>query len=313
MSCPTVVNQSANVSGSAGFGVQRSVLAAALSVEIILGVTGNALVIITKIKCWRQRVFLSPIPLVNLTVSDLGCSLLIIPASLLAVLSGGQGSPWCEVVSLLKFAFITSSLGSLAILSVQRCVGVASAGSWKTVAIVGGCITSWMTGIIFGSVPVVFQWIRYDPAEMLCAVFWEDNYSDMLLYILCAFSVTVFLPLLLILACTLLTSSGRGWICNSKNDGDDLSSVTPLLLVTYCLCYTPFTVAEMILLGNLDFSPAPEWLRTLSSVIAYLDCGLNPVIYCINAEFRGAVLSLLQVKRKTSTDPELMSVNQLET
>lgn len=42
-----------------------------------------------------------------------GCSLLIISGSLLAMLTGGQRSPWCEVVSLLKFAFISSSIGSI--------------------------------------------------------------------------------------------------------------------------------------------------------------------------------------------------------
>lgn len=42
-----------------------------------------------------------------------GCSLLIISSSLLAMLTGGQRSPWCEVVSLLKFAFISSSIGSI--------------------------------------------------------------------------------------------------------------------------------------------------------------------------------------------------------
>lgn len=51
---------------------------------------------------------------------------------------------------------------------------------------------------------------RYDPAEMLCAVFWENSYSDMSLYILCAFSVCVFLPFLLITSCCLLRASGCG-------------------------------------------------------------------------------------------------------
>jgi len=47
------------------------------------------------------------------TLSLQGSSALIISGSLLAMLTGGQTSPWCEVVSLLKFAFITSSVGSI--------------------------------------------------------------------------------------------------------------------------------------------------------------------------------------------------------
>lgn len=49
---------------------------------------------------------------------------------------------------------------------------------------------------------------RYDPAEMLCAVFWENSYSDMLIYILSAFSVCIFLPFLFILLCSLLSAFG---------------------------------------------------------------------------------------------------------
>ncbi|MBN3305402.1 OPSB protein, partial [Amia calva] len=229
-------------------------------------------------------------------------------SSLLAVLMEGERSPWCEIVSLLKFAFITSSLGSLAILCVQRCVGVASTGSWKTVIVVIACITSWVTGLVFGSVPVVFQWIRYDPAEMLCAVFWQDSYSDMLLYILSAFSLCIFTPLLIIIVCSLLTSAGL-----SQNCGDeDLSSVTPLLVAVYFLCYTPFVLSELILLGRLDLSPAPDWLRTLSSVMAYLDCVLNPLIYCTNQDFREAVLGVLWTNRKAKVQPVLTSVVRLQ-
>lgn len=53
------------------------------------------------------------LPFVSLTLSDLCCAMLIMTGSLLAVLTGGQSSPWCEAVSLFKFTFITSSIGSV--------------------------------------------------------------------------------------------------------------------------------------------------------------------------------------------------------
>ncbi len=55
---------------------------------------------------------------------------------------------------------------------------------------------------------------RFDPAEMLCAVFWESSYSDMLVYILCAFSISIFIPFLLIISCTILTCAGHGKDCS---------------------------------------------------------------------------------------------------
>lgn len=55
---------------------------------------------------------------------------------------------------------------------------------------------------------------RYDPAEMLCAVFFESSYSDMLVYILCAFSICIFLPFLLIFFCSLLSATCCRSRCN---------------------------------------------------------------------------------------------------
>ncbi|KAK1791900.1 hypothetical protein P4O66_013875 [Electrophorus voltai] len=277
---------------------------------MVLGVLGNALVLIVKIGCRKQFQCVYWLPFVSLTLSDFCCAVLIISSSLFAVLTGGQKSPWCEVVSLFKFTFITSSIGSVAILTVQRFVGLASTQRRLSVVMVIACLASWLMGATFGMVPVIYNWVRYDPAEMLCAVFWESGYSDMLAYILCTFSISFFPALLLILICSFLTSVGYGKNCTSQLD---LSSVTPLLVGSYLLCYTPFTVSELFLLGRLDLSPSPDWLRTLSSVMAYLDCTLNPIIYCTNQGFREAVLALLWATRKSCLpDPVLTSIKKID-
>ncbi|KAF7652407.1 hypothetical protein LDENG_00097170 [Lucifuga dentata] len=189
---------------------ERWLLVAVLGLETVMGVMGNCLVLLVKVMC-RGQFCHYWLPFISLTLSDLGCSLLIISGSLLAMLTGGQRSPWCEVVSLLKFAFISSSIGSIALLCVQRLVGVASMRRALFTVMVTACLTSWVTGVVFGCIPVVYTWIRYDPEEMLCAVFWENSYSDMLVYILCAFSVCIFLPFIIILLCSILTATGRCW------------------------------------------------------------------------------------------------------
>ncbi|KTG07218.1 hypothetical protein cypCar_00010730, partial [Cyprinus carpio] len=260
-------------------------------------------------KCKDHFQCLYWLPLFSLTLSDFLCSILIICGSLLAVLSEGQISPWCEVVSLLKFTFITSSIGSIAILCVQRYMGIPSKGKKLSVLMAVACVASWCTGAIFGAVPVVYDWIKYDPAEMLCAVFWESSYSDMLVYILCAFSISIFIPFLLILSCSILTYTGYGKDCSSQGD---LSSITPLLVFLYLLCYAPFAASELVLLGRLDLSASPEWLRSLSSVMAFLDCGLNPFIYCTNKDFRKAVLILFWNKRRSVfPNPVLTGITRL--
>ncbi|GLD52272.1 parapinopsin-like isoform X1 [Lates japonicus] len=193
---------------------EKWLLVAVLGLETVMGIVGNCLVLLVKVMCRGQFCCRYWLPFISLTLSDLGCSLLIISGSFLAMLTGGQRSPWCEVVSLLKFAFMTSSIGSIAILCVQRVIGRSSAGSALFVVMVTACLASWVTGVVFGSVPVVYTWIRYDSAEMLCAVFWENSYSDMLVYILCAFSICIFLPFLLIVFCSLLSATS---CCSNSN------------------------------------------------------------------------------------------------
>ncbi|XP_068607095.1 uncharacterized protein si:dkey-9i23.8 [Brachionichthys hirsutus] len=183
---------------------ERWLLVAVLGLEVVMGVVGNSLVLLVKVKCRGQFCCRYWLPFISLTLSDLekevtnsdnellcskGCSLFIVSGSLLALLTGGQRSPWCEVVSLLKFAFISSSIGSIAILCVQRLIG-------------------------------------------------------------------------------------------------------------------------SVLLGRMDLSPAPDWLRTLSSVMSYLDCGLNPLIYCSHYEFREAGLALLWTSRKSWSEPVLTAVSK---
>ncbi|KAI5617486.1 C3a anaphylatoxin chemotactic receptor, partial [Silurus asotus] len=290
--------------------VEKSVLVVILSIEIVLGILGNGLILIVKMVCRNQYQCVYWLPFVSLTLSDLCCAMLIMTGSLLAVLTGGQSSPWCEVVSLFKFTFITSSIGSIAILCVQQYTGLASTRRCFSVIIILACSATWLLGAVFGVVPVIYDWVRFDPAEMLCAVFWESSYSDMMIYILSSLAVTIFPSLLLIIACSFLTWAGYGKNCASQTD---LSSVTSLLVGTYLFCYTPFAVSELILLGRMDLSPSPEWLRTFSAIMAYLDCSLNPIIYCTNQEFREAVLAIFWTSRKsTIPEPVLTSITKID-
>ncbi|XP_017565674.1 C5a anaphylatoxin chemotactic receptor 1 [Pygocentrus nattereri] len=290
--------------------IEKPLLLVILSIEMVLGILGNGLVLCVKAVCRDQFQCVHWVPFVSLTLSDFFCAVLIINGSLLAILNGGQRSPWCEVVSLFKFTFITSSIGSVALLCIQPFLEMDSNGKRLSVITATVCLASWLMGVVFGTVPVIYDWVRYDPSEMLCAVFWETSYSDMLVYILCAFSVSIFPQVLIIITCSFLTSAG--YKRNSISPAD-LSSVTPLLVVSYMLCYTPFAVSEMILLARLDLSPSPEWLRTLASIMAYLDCSLNPIIYCTNQGFREALLALLWNKRKSGfPEPVLTCMKKLE-
>lgn len=53
------------------------------------------------------------------------------------------------------------SLALAAILCLQRLIGVASTGSPIFLVLATGCLASWLSGVVFGIVPVVYAWIRY--------------------------------------------------------------------------------------------------------------------------------------------------------
>ncbi|TRY89959.1 hypothetical protein DNTS_001680 [Danionella cerebrum] len=306
------MNSSNNITETDNYwsSISKSVLAPVLTIEMILGILGNGLVLVVKVLCKEHYACQYWVPLFSLTLSDFLCSGLIVCGSLSAVLTEGQLSPWCELVSLLKFTFITSSIGSIALLCFQRFMGIPSKGNRLSVFMALACAASWFTGMVFGVVPVAYDWIRYDSAEMLCAVFWESSYSDMLVYILCAFSISIFIPLLFIISCSILTWAGMGKDTSSQGD---LSSVTPMLVILYLLCYSSFSASELVLLGRFDLTPSPDWLRSLSSVMAYLDCCLNPVIYCLNKDFRRALLILIWNKRRAiSSEPVLTAITRLD-
>lgn len=53
------------------------------------------------------------------------------------------------------------SLALAAILCLQQLIGVASTGSPVFRVLASGCLASWLSGVVFGIVPVVYAWIRY--------------------------------------------------------------------------------------------------------------------------------------------------------
>lgn len=48
-----------------------------------------------------------------------------------------------------------------AVLCMQRLIGTVSTGSPRFFVLVTACLASWVTGVVFGTVPVVYDWIRY--------------------------------------------------------------------------------------------------------------------------------------------------------
>ncbi|XP_058877494.1 G-protein coupled receptor 161-like isoform X2 [Acipenser ruthenus] len=187
-----------------GVGVQRSILAPVLFLETAVGVSGNILVIVTKIKNSKLVRSNFGILMFNLSVSDLGCSLVIMVSTLVSVLAGSWvlGAVVCDLVCLLNYTFIIVSMGTLGAISLDRFVAVVFAVRYRTLfprsVAVLACVSTWISGLVFGSVPVILRWVSYDGSELVCTIRWNEDFCRVVIYTLCAFAVCFLTPIVII-------------------------------------------------------------------------------------------------------------------
>ncbi|MGH0176332.1 UNVERIFIED_CONTAM: hypothetical protein FKN15_072569 [Acipenser sinensis] len=65
-----------------------------------------------------------------------------------------------------------------------------------------------------------------------------------------------------------------------------------ILVLSYLFCYSPFAVTKVLKVAKQDLKAVPDWLSMLASLMAFLNCGMNPLIYLTNPGFREAVLKM---------------------
>nr|XP_005999320.1 PREDICTED: pinopsin-like [Latimeria chalumnae] len=177
------------------------------------------------------------------------------------------------------------------------------------------CCATWLSGLVFGAIPVFFHWVSYDTAEMICAIQWDQDFQRVVVCTLTAFVCCFLVPIAIILTSYSLMlrtfqESSRKFnkASRSGNASTKLAEMIIALVVVYLVCYTPFALTKVLKVARRSMNAVPAWLSTVASIMAFLNCGLNPLIYSTNKEFQEAVLALCHCKlrklnNRASTGP----------
>ncbi|XP_005999320.2 pinopsin [Latimeria chalumnae] len=150
---------------------------------------------------------------------------------------------------------------------------------------------------------------------MICAIQWDQDFQRVVVCTLTAFVCCFLVPIAIILTSYSLMlrtfqESSRKFnkASRSGNASTKLAEMIIALVVVYLVCYTPFALTKVLKVARRSMNAVPAWLSTVASIMAFLNCGLNPLIYSTNKEFQEAVLALCHCKlrklnNRASTGP----------
>ncbi|XP_059848418.1 melatonin receptor type 1A-like [Hypanus sabinus] len=267
---------------------------AAMCVLIILGNTAVILVISSSVSGWSRN---SRLVLISLTGADAALALVIIPLNLyvnsVRQLRNQTDSPFCHTVVFLDASILTSSIYSLATISIERYIAVffpLRYGRLMTPRRIKALIALvWLLPpiLLFPiSIPRGIVKVYFSGASLICNLEFSSNATYTLL--LTAF---IFFPCSLIITfanCRLWCAarSQRNRFKPSKvNRRDAASRVLLPVVVVYYICWSP-CVCTMIYQA-LTHQSVPDWMEF---VALWLPCGngfFNCIVYFwLNKSFR---------------------------
>nr|XP_006814684.1 PREDICTED: 5-hydroxytryptamine receptor 7-like [Saccoglossus kowalevskii] len=191
--------------GTENMGSERDLLPIVIiNVILILiiatAVFGNVLVCVAVYRSRALRNQVSNLFIVNLALTDCCNAVLVMPASLASTITNRWvfSSEWCNGVCFLNYCFIIVSMCTLGLISLDRYFAVAQPLHYQTIVTrVRACVfiaSTWVLGFIFASPPVFMNWIWYDNFEVVCAINWEENNDQVVIYTLSAFAICFCVP-----------------------------------------------------------------------------------------------------------------------
>lgn len=144
---------------------------------------------------------------VNLAITDVGCATTVMPFCLVSIWSDDWifGSFTCGMVCFLNYCFIIVSMWTLALISIDRhlyCIypfRYQDLMSHRRALIMA--LMAWSLGLFFGSLPAFLRVVKYDHAEIICAVDWESEPVKVLTYTVSAFVICFMTPVFVMVYC----------------------------------------------------------------------------------------------------------------
>ncbi|XP_022244479.1 octopamine receptor beta-1R-like [Limulus polyphemus] len=306
-----------------------SVVAAAFTITITcLSLLGNITVIVVARTDSELKLHVSNLLIVNLAVTDLLTSLLVMIPSITTLIYDRWilGTALCKLHCTLNYCFIIVSMLSLSLITIDRAVAVKHPLRYAqimTTCRIGFMIGyAWLQGLAFALIPSVYNWVHFDYWEAVCAIKWEVN-LPIIAYVVIAFLCCFIIPagIIVFYNTTILwsaqkmkhntilpkllqtkTAKGSERIRGASGSNDRCQSVglarqkiarsIIVIIFVFLLCMTPFCLIKLlkVLLGA---EAIPTWANLFSTIIQFTASATNPFIYAIfRRDFRYALKRL---------------------
>ncbi|CAH1792770.1 unnamed protein product [Owenia fusiformis] len=279
---------------------------------IVFSVIGNVAVIMAIKTNSRLREQISNIFILNLSIVDLCTASLIMMTTFVQLVTDADEMPkiWCLLNCGLNYVFIIASMSTLAFVSIDRYMAIIHPMKYVTMItkqrVVGMVMYGWILGLIFGSVPIIMDWIQYDYWEVICAIDW--NYQAAVIYVIAAFIICFLLPGIIMIYCYLKIikevkrmdksmpaapsigditelngSTQKKTRKEQSKSKHTKKTITSLLIVVafFFICMTPFCVTKLLKVVLENTNMVPAYANLFASWFQYVASAINPLVYGI--------------------------------
>ncbi len=308
------------------YGLEEGILQAAfLGIIIVFGVAGNLYIcsVVYKNKNLRNPTFIF---LVNLAIANIGALTMCTPFPLINSIRRKftLERHWCLLNGFLNNFFFFISLFTLSLIAAQNYFTVVKKPSCEWLQITRKraklhLIGLWSICFAFSLLSLgpfeSWSYVVFNPTTAHCGIAFPDTLGDkfkLSFLALIAFIIPILGMSFAYCRIYFKVSSHQGKVNqNTQARGSQPTAVTRKLAVTLCLmfgtfliCWLPFFVLIVLATAQDDASNLPWFLGRIAYWSGYLNCAINPSLYCLRSS------AFKDVIRRRSTSSGEASTNK---
>lgn len=302
------------------YGLEEGILQAVfLGIIVVFGVAGNLYIcsVVYKNKNLRNPTFIF---LVNLAIANIGALAMCTPFAFINSIRRRftLEQHWCLVNGFLNNLFFCISIFTLSLIAAQNYFTIVKQPSCEWLQITRKrakfhLLGLWSLCFAFSLLSLGpfenWSYVVFNPTTAHCGIAFPDTLGDKLklaFLALIAFIIPVLGMSFAYCRIYLKVSSHEGTINqNTKRRANQLTAVSRKLAVTLCLmfgtfliCWLPFFVLIALAVTLDDASNLPRVLGRIAYWTGYLNCAINPSLYCLRSS---AFKDVIRGRRSSSS------------